>query len=247
MLPEGHDDESREQRPERLPEIAADLKQALREAVPAARGRARDARRLRVEHGAADADHRHRQQDQQIGIGESQQHQADQRKGHAGRQDEIQRPLVQAHPDHRLKEGGGELEDEGNEPNLEEAQRESLMEDRIKRRRERLHHVVEHVRGAERDQDSERRGLGAPACRSGALSVCRHSRHGFVPGRRVSIGARAQKIRPPKRPYVRYAVIMGASAPHCQFEAGIFARAGVQKAVTPVISAQAPWSSAGLP
>ena len=69
--------------PERLAEVAADLKQALREAVPAARGRAGDARRLRMEHGAADADHRHRQQDQQIGTGESQQHEADQRESHA--------------------------------------------------------------------------------------------------------------------------------------------------------------------
>ncbi len=162
MLPERHHDESREQRAQGLPEVSADLKQALREAVPAARRRAGDAGRLRVEDGAANADHRHREQDQQIGIGESQQHQADQREGHAGRQDEIQRPLVQAHPDQRLKERGGELEDEGDEADLEEAQREPLMEDRIERRRERLHHVVEHMRGAERDQDADRRRLGAP-------------------------------------------------------------------------------------
>ena len=69
--------------------------------------------------------------------------------------------LSSAQTDHRLKERGGELEDEGDEADLEEAQRELLAEHRIKRRRERLHHVVEHVRGAERDQDAERRGLGA--------------------------------------------------------------------------------------
>ena len=35
-LADGHDDEGRHQRPQRLAEIAADLEQALREAVPAA-------------------------------------------------------------------------------------------------------------------------------------------------------------------------------------------------------------------
>ena len=219
MLPEGHHDEGRKQRPQGLPEIAADLKKALREAVPAARGCARDARRLRVEHGAADADHRDRQQCQSIGARESQQHQADQRESHARRQDEIQRPPVQAHPDQRLKERGGELEDESDEPDLKEAQGKSIAEHRIKRRRERLHHVVEHVRGAERDQNPERRSLGAPACRSGALGIGRHSRHGCVPGRRVSFRRAVPKSQAAEAASMsNRGHVMGASAPHCQFE-----------------------------
>ena len=55
-LPVRHDDKRRHQRPQRLAEIAADLEQALREAVPAARRRPRGARRLGVENRAADAD-----------------------------------------------------------------------------------------------------------------------------------------------------------------------------------------------
>ena len=151
-----------------------------------------------MEDGAANADHRHREQDQQIGIGESQQHQADQREGHARGQDEIQRPLVQAHPDQRLKEGGGELEDESDEADLEEAQRESLMEDRIERRRQRLHHVVEHMRGAERDQDANRRRFHPPTARRGGISVSLRSRQGSVPEPRVPIRRRPKKFRPPK-------------------------------------------------
>ena len=62
MLAERHDDEGREQRPGRLAEIAADLKQALGEAVTAAGRRARDPRGLGMEDRAADPDHRDRQQ-----------------------------------------------------------------------------------------------------------------------------------------------------------------------------------------
>ena len=77
MLAEWHDDEGREQRPHRLAEIAADLEEALGEAVPPARRRARDARGLRVEDRAADPDHRDREQNQRIGVGEGEQHEAD--------------------------------------------------------------------------------------------------------------------------------------------------------------------------
>ena len=223
MLPERDHDESRQQRAKRLSEVPADLKQALREAVPAARSRAGDARRLGVEHGAADADKRHRQQDQQIGIGESQQHQADQREGHARRQDEIHRPLVQAHPDHRLKEGGGELEDESDEADLEKAQREALTEDRIKRRGERLHDVVQHVRGAECDEYANRR---RPHRRDGLSwrrqRMSAQSSQALSPGRASRFGAGPKNSGRQKRPYVRYARIMSAPAPHCQFGGGYF-------------------------
>ena len=70
VLPERHDDEGGEQRPGRLAEIAADLEQALGEAMPAARGRPGDARSLGMKDGAADADQRDREQEQRIGVGE---------------------------------------------------------------------------------------------------------------------------------------------------------------------------------
>ena len=186
-----------------------------------------------MEDGAANADHRHREQDQQIGIGESQQHQADQREGHARGQDEIHRPLVQPHPDQRLKEGSGKLENESNEADLEEAQREPLMEDRIKRRRERLHHVVEHMRGAERDQHAKRRCLHPPTASRGGISVCRRSRQGFVPGPRVLICA------VPKNQAAKSGLMSGmrhlwALRPLIVNSETVFPIVNVQKAVTRV-------------
>ena len=217
MLAEGHDDESREQRARatarssRRPERGSARSRAGRPKRRGQRGRPPDGtRRCRCRRHATES------RITQVGIGESQQHQADQRESHAGRQDEIQRPLVQAHPDQRLKERGGELEDEGDEADLEEAQREALTEDRIERRGERLHHVVEHMRGAERDENAERRRLHGAGGRRGGVSICRRSCHGLVPGRRA-IGAPPKKFRPPRRPLCQCAHHMGASRPHCQF------------------------------
>src|SRR3984957_11704217 len=199
-----------------------------------------------MEDSAADADDPHRQQGQSLRACESEQHQADEREGHAGGQDEIQRPLVEAHPDQRLKERGGELKNESNKADLKEAQRESLPEHRIKRRRERLHHVVEHMRGAERDQDADRCRLHPPTARRGGLGVCRRSCHRLVPGQRGLSWRASPKMRPPKRPNVMYAPFMGASALHCQFEAENFPESAIKKPLR-LTSAPAPWSSDGLP
>ena len=60
VLPETQHDDGGEQRPDRRADVAAHLKQRLRETRPAARRHARDARRLRVQHRRADADERGR-------------------------------------------------------------------------------------------------------------------------------------------------------------------------------------------
>src|ERR1700722_1168253 len=104
------------------------------------------------------------------------------------------------------------------------------MEDRIKRGRQRLHHVVEHMRGAERDQDANRRRLHPPTARRGGISVSLRSRQGSVPGPRVSTGRRPKKSGRQKRPYVRYAAIMSAPASHCQFGGGYFLSETFKKA-----------------
>ena len=93
-LPERHDDEGGEQRAGRLAEIAADLKQALGEAMPAARRRPGDARGLGMKDGAADADQRHRDKQQRIGVGEGEADEANQRERHASRQQRVHRPAV---------------------------------------------------------------------------------------------------------------------------------------------------------
>ena len=169
MLAERHDDEGREQRPERLAEIAADLKEALGEAVPPAGGGAGDARSLRVEDGAADADHRDRKRESADRIW---------RRRAAGRPTSVKAMPTGRIPftgrrssreaDQRLQERGGDLEDEGDDADLEEAQRRLAAEHRIERRRQRLHRVVEHVRGAERGDDADRGCPGGPALAAAA-------------------------------------------------------------------------------
>src|SRR3984957_21344734 len=201
-----------------------------------------------MEDSAADADDPHRQQGQSLRACESEQHQADEREGHAGGQDEIQRPLVEAHSDQRLKERGGELKNESNKADLKEAQRESLPENRVKRRRERLHHVVEHMRGAERDQDANRRRLHPPTARRGGISVSLRSRQGSVPEPRVPIRRRPKKFRPPKiaalcQVWANY----DRSSPSLSIRRRLFPVGDVQKGVTRATSAREPWSSGGLP
>jgi hypothetical protein len=103
-LPERHDDEGGEQRPGRLAEVAADLEDALGEAVPSARRRAGDARSLGVEDRAAEPDHRHGRKQQRITAGEGESDEADERERHAGRQQEIHRPPVGGEADQRLQQ-----------------------------------------------------------------------------------------------------------------------------------------------
>ncbi len=151
-LAERHDDEGRHQRPQRLAEIAADLEQALREAVAPAGGRARRARGLGVKNRAADADHRHRRQQQRVIPAERQRHQAGQRERHRRGQGVGHRAAVGEEADERLQQRGGELKGEGDQPGLEERQRQLIAKHRIERRGERLHHVVEHMRAAGGEQ-----------------------------------------------------------------------------------------------
>ena len=59
-LPARHDEERRQQRPDRRADVAADLEQRLREPVPPARRHPRDARGLGVKHRRPDAHQRRR-------------------------------------------------------------------------------------------------------------------------------------------------------------------------------------------
>ena len=79
-LAERHDDERGHQRPERLAEIAADLKQRLRKTMASARCRARHTRSLGMEDRRSDANQRHRGQKQGIAAPEGQQRQAEKRE-----------------------------------------------------------------------------------------------------------------------------------------------------------------------
>ena len=163
----GHDDEGRHQRPERLAEIAADLKQGLRTAVPAARSGARHARRFGMKDRRPDPDQRDRPEQQGIAAAERQQREPAQGEQHRDGQRIGLRPPVRIEADDRLQQGGRQLERERDEPGLEEREAELVAKHRIERRRQRLHHVVEHVRDADRDEDAQRRAFGDAAAHGG--------------------------------------------------------------------------------
>ena len=85
-LPERHDDEGGQQRPERTSHIAADLEHRLRETVPPAGGQTGDAGGFRVEYRGACSHHGGRQKQQVIRVGHGHQQQAAQREAHSHRQ-----------------------------------------------------------------------------------------------------------------------------------------------------------------
>ena len=93
------------------------------------------------------------------------------RRGHADRQRIGHRPLVGEHADGRLQQRGGELEREGQEPDLHEIEPVVLLEDRIDRRQQRLHHIVDAVADADRDDDRKAWSSAAPLKRRSGLIV----------------------------------------------------------------------------
>ena len=62
---------------------------------------------------------------------------------------------IRVETNHGLQEGGGQLEGERDEADLREAEPEGRFQDWVDRRNQRLDHVVEQVRKAERQQDGE--------------------------------------------------------------------------------------------
>ena len=63
--------------------------------------------------------------------------------------------LVGIDADQRLEQRGGQLESERDKTDLSEVERVGILEDRIDRRQQRLHHVVEAVAHAQRREDGE--------------------------------------------------------------------------------------------
>ncbi len=113
------------------PKVAAHMEHRLRQAVAPARGHARHPRGLRVEDRGAGADQRRGQQQQRVAAGPRQQHQAAQGEGHADRQRIGQGAAIGVETDQRLQQRGGELEDEGEQAHLGEAQRVAGLQHRV--------------------------------------------------------------------------------------------------------------------
>ena len=113
-----------------------------------------------MEHRRAHADQRRGEQDHGIGVGARHQQQADQGEAHADHEGIGLGLLVGVEPDQRLQHRCGALEGERDQADLAEAQRVVLLEDGIERRHQRLHHVVEQVAEAQREDDREGRVVG---------------------------------------------------------------------------------------
>ncbi len=146
-----------QERPQRRSEVAADLEQRLGQSRPGAGRHPGHARTLRVEHRRPHADHAGRDHRHRIVLRQAEQQEAHEGEDRAARQGEGHRPAVGDQSHHRLQQGGGELEGEGEQADLAEAEMEAGLQGRIDGRQQRLHHVVEHVAEADGEDDPEGR------------------------------------------------------------------------------------------
>jgi hypothetical protein len=95
-----------------------------------------------------------------IGGGVGQQPEAQHGRAHADGQRLGHRMAIGGDADDRLEQRGGALEDEGEQADLPELQGEILGEDRIDRRQQRLHDVVEQMAEADGEDDGVGRRAG---------------------------------------------------------------------------------------
>ena len=164
-----------------------------------------------MEHRRAQPHQRRGDQDDGILMGDAEQQQAEERKPHAYRKRERLRLLVGEMSDHRLQQRRRELERQCDQPDLREVERVVVLEDRIHRRDQRLHGVVEEMREAdasEHDVGRPRRHL-RDRSRSRRLGSLRHgsSRHVRHDDRRYQrlFGDRLVQGKIPKR-FVRRSI-----------------------------------------
>ena len=113
----------------------------------------------------------------------------------------FKRPPIERQADYRLEERGCHLKDERDQADLEEGQRKPLLEHRIERRRQRLHHVVEHMGTAQGEDDPDRSRFGASPRFGARIGVCRNCGHVIDPGAARPSGA--LKHGPPQRPWLK--------------------------------------------
>jgi hypothetical protein len=89
-----------------------------------------------------------------IGSNRQQDH-TGQRKCHSNGKRIRLRAAICVEADHRLQQRSGDLTGQRDETNLTEAQSETLLQDGINGRQQRLHHVVEQVAEAEDPENPE--------------------------------------------------------------------------------------------
>ena len=144
-LPTLQHDEGRRQGAKGRACVAADLKHRLGKAGPHPGSKAHDARGFGVEDRRAKADQRHRQKDKAKAGGMGQKDQPDPGGGHARRQRKGHGPLVGVKPDQGLQDRRRALKDKRDQSDLGEGQIKIVLQQRIARRDQRLHQVVQKV------------------------------------------------------------------------------------------------------
>ncbi len=147
MLAMRHDHGCSNQWTERGAEIATHLEHRLREAMTATRGQPRNARCFRMENGRTNADHRRSHQHHRIVRREAEQQHAAQGRGHADRQRVRRRATVGGGANQWLEDRSGQLVGQRDQADLGEAQVEAALDHWIDGQDQRLHHVVDDMRG----------------------------------------------------------------------------------------------------
>jgi len=128
--------------------------------MPAARGHARYAGSFRMKDRGADADRRRSDDNAEKVMRRGEQQQAAEGKAHADCQRIGLGLSVGIDADERLQQRGGQLEGQGDQADLTEVEAEFFLEDRIDGREERLNRVIQKVREAQCEKQSEDRGFG---------------------------------------------------------------------------------------
>jgi hypothetical protein len=149
------DDEGSEERPDGGAGVSSDLEEGLGEAVLSSGGHAGDAGAFRMKDRGAHADEAGADQEPVEGRGDGEQEEAAEGEGHPGGEGVGLGALVGELADDGLEEGGDDLVGESEEAEVGEVEVKLALEDRVDRREQRLHHVVEEVAEADGGEDAE--------------------------------------------------------------------------------------------
>lgn len=144
-LAERDDDEGGEQRADGRAGIATHLEEGLRQTVATAGCQTCNAGGFRMEDRRTDADEAGADHQNLETMGEGKRDEAGAGGQHGHRQREWHGPAIRHHADNRLQQRCCDLKCEGEQADLHEVERVIGFQQRIKRRQQRLHDVVQHM------------------------------------------------------------------------------------------------------
>ena len=159
VLPERQDDDGRKQGTHCRAAIAAHLEDGLRQALLAARCQLCHSRGSGVKDGRSQSHHAHRQENEQIVLGEGEQHQSSQCEAHTHRQCVRSRMLVGIETGEGLQDGRSHLKYQRYDAYLRKREVELILHNRVYGGYDRLDHVVQEMRDAADDEHRIHRAL----------------------------------------------------------------------------------------